>query len=458
MPGTLTLVDTCIFLVKSLIVEKYTTRLTAPKAHAVGPRSFDILKQSGIDIPRLRAAGTKRDESQLVSLVNTLAGVELQNYPYERMDVDVLDATPEMFHNISQPVTENHIAEQLEGVVEIRKGHQFMSCANDDEGVTSVLRDRGTGEHYAIRSKYLIGCDGAKSSVREDVGIENQVESSIETLMTIELTIDVRPIVKERRRMLYSLLNPDVTGVMIGYDLGSKMVLTTKVDQGVMPIDKWNLDFCRKLVDAALGAPVQYTIDSLRPWILGRKVAKVYSQGHTFIAGDAAHSFPPSAGIGLNTGIADVHNLALKIAAVENGWARPRILDSYSLERRPVADVNSNRSYYNSLRIHSMVSRMGLTEVDRIKARQLFDQALNDASQRENLQNIMHELKGNFDNVSHSHILIVNITGHLIVHLQSSSNFTLVSSMAIPFTLRTRQTTGLNMSQEPVSHTNGFAD
>ena len=105
-----------------------------------------------------------------------------------------------------------------------------------------------------------------------------------------------------------------------------------------------------------------------------------------------------------------------------------------------------------------MVSRMGLTEVDRIKARQLFDQALNDASQRENLQNIMHELKGNFDNVSHSHILIVNITGHLIVHLQSSSNFTLVSSMAIPFTLRTRQTTGLNMSQEPVSHTNGFAD
>ncbi|KIV91823.1 hypothetical protein PV10_06320 [Exophiala mesophila] len=385
--------------VKSLIVEKYTTRLTAPKAHAIGPRSFDILKQSGIDIPRLRAAGTKRDESRWVSLVTSMAGAELQKYPYERMDVDVLDATPEMFHNISQPVTESHIAEQLQGVVEIRKGHQFISCVNDDEGVTTVVKNRSTGEYYAVRSKYLIACDGARSMVRENVGIENHQESSIETLMTIELTIDVRPIVNDRRRMLYILLNPDLSGSLIGYDLGSKIVLTTKVNQAVMPIEKWNVDFCKQLVDAALGTSVPYTVDSFRPWILGRKVAKAYSKGRTFLAGDAAHSFPPSAGIGLNTGLADVHNLALKIAAVENGWAKPSTLESYGAERRPVADVNSHRSYCNSQRIHSMISQLGLTETDKTKARRLFEQALTDVSQRENLQKVMDELANNFDNL-----------------------------------------------------------
>lgn len=329
-----------------------------------------------------------------------MAGEELRSYPYERMDADVLDSTPEMFHNVTQPVTEEHIADRLKGHVEIRKGHSFVSCRNNDDGVKTVIENRSTGELYAIQSKYLVACDGAKSKVRENVGIQCLGESAVQTLMTIELTVDVRPVVKDRRRMLYNFLNPELTGVMIAYDLGSKMVLVTSVQPQETPLEKWDKAHCEKLIDAAIGQKIPYTIDSFRPWALRRNVAEKYRCGNVFLAGDSAHSFPPSAGIGLNTGFGDVHNLAYKIAAVCNGWATPEILNTYEQERRPVADINSAQSVRNSRRIHTMYQRLGLTDANSEKAREKFREALGDPSKQAGLKQIMDELNTNFDNVS----------------------------------------------------------
>ena len=89
-----------------------------------------------------------------------------------------------------------------------------------------------------------------------------------------------------------------------------------------------------------------------------------------FRAGDAAHSFPPTGGLGLNTGIGDVHNLAYKIAAVNQGWASPSLFSSYEAERKQIALVNAQQSVKNGLEIFGLLKKLGTTDPDIRKAKE----------------------------------------------------------------------------------------
>ena len=85
------------FLVKSLVIERYPTRLGAPKAHALSPRTLEICRQFGVDVNEIRGLGTKRADAYWVNFVTSLTGIHVGDLPYERMDVDVLEDTPTVF-------------------------------------------------------------------------------------------------------------------------------------------------------------------------------------------------------------------------------------------------------------------------------------------------------------------------------------------------------------------------
>ncbi|KEF51226.1 uncharacterized protein A1O9_12729 [Exophiala aquamarina CBS 119918] len=275
-----------------------------------------------------------------------------------------------MLHNVPQPMTEQILTEQLGSAVEIRKGHSYVSCVNTASHVDTIIEDRTTGELYTIRSKHVLACDGARSKVRQSLDIEVVGETTTEMLMTIEISCDLRGLVKDRRRILYNIFDPVAHGVLIAYDLAQKQVLIHNFDPKAQPLDGWNEKVCRHLVEIAFGAKVPFAIDSFRPWELQRKIALTYRHGNCFLVGDAAHSFPPSAGIGLNTGFGDIHNLAYKIAAVHHNWATGAILDSYTAERRPVANANSEQSVANGLRLHGLIRKLSLNKGDPTEARQ----------------------------------------------------------------------------------------
>ncbi|KPI34761.1 putative polyketide hydroxylase [Cyphellophora attinorum] len=278
--------------VKSLIVEKYPQRLTAPKAHALGPRALEILRQAGVDIPSLRQRGTKRSEGRTVSVVTSLAGQELRQYPYERSDAGALDVTPELLHNVAQPMTEQHLLEHLGGQVEIRKGHELVSCVQSPAVVDVTIQERATSKQYIVRANHVVACDGARSKMRQLLGIECDEQSTPQMLMTIEISADLTDLVKHRRRILYNILDPEAHGVLIGYDLSKKQVLIHGFDVNTHPISTWDEEQCRKLVEIAIGQKVPFTIDSFRPWALQSRIAYTYSKGNCFLVGDAAHSFP----------------------------------------------------------------------------------------------------------------------------------------------------------------------
>ncbi|KAJ9139161.1 2,4-dichlorophenol 6-monooxygenase [Pleurostoma richardsiae] len=388
--------------VKSLLIEKYTERLAAPKAHALCPRSLEICRQFGLDTNVMRKLGSPRDDAYWVNFVTNLSGERIGVLPYERMDPEVLNDTPEMIHNIPQPDFEDFVAKRLvhDPNVEVRKGVAFVSCEQGVDMVYSTVEERSTKTQWRITSRHVLACDGAKSQVRKFLGIESEGEDSYETMMTIHFKADLRPVVKDRVGILHWITDPACSGFIIGYDLGGNQVLISNFDSKKHPAETWNEGLCRTVVTAAIGHDIPYDVLSYRPWILSRKVAKEYRRGNIFLVGDAAHSFPPTGGLGLNSGIADAHNIVYKIAAVHQGWAGASILDSYESDRRQIALVNSAQSVKNGKKIFSFLKTLGTAGIDDIdEARANLYRSINDPEKQDMIEQEIEGQREHFDNL-----------------------------------------------------------
>jgi 2,4-dichlorophenol 6-monooxygenase len=123
------------------------------------------------------------------------------------------------------------------------------------------------------------------------------------------------------------------------------------------------VEHCEALVKAAIGSdeyPVK--VETISTWSMSAQIAERYREGRIFLAGDSAHRFPPTGGLGLNGGVQDIHGLVWRIAAVEAGWAKPALLDSYERERRPVAQKNADNSLKNAMKMFEVAQALGLDE------------------------------------------------------------------------------------------------
>ena len=347
--------------VNVLLAEKHLQRLEAPKAHALNPRSLEICAAAGLPMDALHAAAAPAQEGATVRMVTSLSGEEIGSLPYERQDDAVRCFTRWPLINIAQPHFERVLeqcATSLKGV-EIRRGLEWISCAQNDDGVASVLRDRDTGEDLAVRSRYLIAADGAGSAVRDHLGIAMEGPEVLQSSMMIHFEANLRSLVAQRPAILYFLFGPGVNGVLIAYDLGKTWVLMHRCAPGSRPQD-FDVTTCLRLVHKAIGTEAfGVQIKGVRPWVMSAQVAARYRSGQVFLAGDAGHRFPPSGGLGLNTGIADIHNLAWKIAAIDAGHAGAGLLDSYEVERKSVAETNMRQSLTNSRRLRTLAEALG---------------------------------------------------------------------------------------------------
>ncbi|KAK6213106.1 FAD binding domain-containing protein [Colletotrichum tabaci] len=389
--------------VRSLLVEKYPERLAAPKAHALCPRTLEICRQYGLDTNTIRRMGSPRRDACRVNFLTNLGGEVIGSLPYERMDAGVLEHTPQMIHNIPQPDFEKFVSDRLldDPNVEIRKGVGFVSCEQRGGKVFTTVEERATKKRYTVTSRHLVGCDGAKSQVRRYLGIETEGEDGYETMMTIHFNADLRPVVKDRVGMLHWIVDPACSGFIIAYDLGGNQVLISNFDSKKQPIETWNEERAHATVSAAIGQDIPIKVLSYRPWVLSRKVAKEYRRGNVFLVGDAAHSFPPTGGLGLNSGIADAHNLAYKIAAVHWGRAGPGLLDAYERERRQVAVVAAAQSIENGKSIFSFLKAVGAAGQgeDLAGARRRMYETIRDPAKQALIAENVERQREHFDNI-----------------------------------------------------------
>jgi 2-polyprenyl-6-methoxyphenol hydroxylase-like FAD-dependent oxidoreductase len=221
--------------------------------------------------------------------------------------------------------------------VAFRPGWTATTVAQDDAGVrVSIFEEGGSGTEV-IGAEYVVGCDGARSVVREQVGIARGGTDFDQLMVLVVFRSRELHALLERfpARSTYRVMHPDLNGFWQFFgriDVGDGFFFHAPV-----PADttRDNFDF-HGLLQKVVGRPFACEFDHVGFWDLRVAVADRYQVGRVFIAGDAAHSHPPYGAFGLNNGLEDVANLGWKLAAKLEGWGGDALLASYGEERRPI--------------------------------------------------------------------------------------------------------------------------
>jgi 2-polyprenyl-6-methoxyphenol hydroxylase-like FAD-dependent oxidoreductase len=364
---------TCALLLARLgiaarIVERRAAPQSAPAAHVVNARSFEIFRAAGVEMGAIARACKDPVDAGQVLWLTTLAGQELGRLPFERQGREVLDVTPTPLRNLSQHRLEPILRNELRRCAnrDVAYGHEWEAAEQDGEGVTSRLRERASGTAYEVRSRWLIAADGAGSPVRRHLGIEPIGPDRLQSFVMIHFEADLRGLVGHRPAVLYWTTAAGATGTFVAHDIDSTWVYMHPWDPDRESAGDYSEAVCGDIVRRAMGTDAYpFTIRTVRTWTMTAQVAERYRGARIFLVGDAAHRFPPTGGLGLNTGVQDVHNLAWKIGAVEAGWASEGLLDSYEIERRPIAERNAEVSLHNAFRLSEVYQALGSLSVDR---------------------------------------------------------------------------------------------
>ncbi|MEU8677642.1 rifampin monooxygenase [Streptomyces sp. NPDC048560] len=303
--------------VRVVVLEKLTEPTQEGRGQGLHTRSVEVMDQRGL-LDRFLAVSEKFQ-------VGGLFGGIMKPWP------DGLDTSHPYGVATPQPVTERLLNERaLELGTEIRRGCEVVGLSQDDEGVSVELAD-GT----QLRSRYLVGCDGGRSLVRKQIGVDFPGEpATVETLLG-EMALDEDPatieaVVEEVRRTQLRF-----GAVPLGDGLYRVVVPADGVseDRATAPVME---DFAKQLRAVA---GTDFGAHSPR-WLSrfgdATRQAERYRVGRVLLAGDAAHIHPPTGGQGLNLGVQDAFNLGWKLAAEVDGWAPDGLLDSYHAERHPV--------------------------------------------------------------------------------------------------------------------------
>jgi 2,4-dichlorophenol 6-monooxygenase len=379
-----------------MVVERRTGLPAAPAAHVVNARTFEILASAGVDMDRVLAGCTPAEEGAWVRWVTTLAGDELGRVPFERQHrLDELDdVTPTPLRNLSQHRLETVLRDHVDHLVD---GIEWAGAVAGPEGVTSTLRDLRTGRTVSVTSDHVIAADGAGSRVRAWLDIPMEGPDVLQHFVMIHAAADLRHLVGERPATLYWTMDPDARGVFVAHDLGSTWVFMHDWDPGTESFEDYTPERCAQLFRRAAGVDdLELTVEHIRHWRMSSQIAERYHEGRVFLVGDAAHRFPPTGGLGLNTGVADIHNLVWKLAAVERGEALPGLLDTYVTERRPVARMNADKSLENTVRMIDVFVACGAAGTPQ-EARAAFDASLATAEGRAAITAATEGQDGHFD-------------------------------------------------------------
>ena len=332
--------------ISSLLIERHKSTSIHPRSRSINARTAELYVGLGI-IPRVREAGASM--SATMGIHTTSADLETvleakkprkegpRNFP----TAGVIERySPNSGIFVTQDMLEPVLVDcARERGGELRFNTECLSVSQTSDSVTATLKDRDTGTITKVNPKYLIAADGANSPIRSSLDIPRTGKGNLGGhLLNILFNADLASKVYLREFSICTIERPEVTGVFTSIDNHEKWVFHLYYDEkkGQSASD-FPPEKCKELVRLALGYPdIDINIVSAMPWEPSVRVATKMQAGRIFLAGDAAHQMPPWRGQGANSGIADVSNLAWKLAAMLDGHADAALLDTYEAERLPV--------------------------------------------------------------------------------------------------------------------------
>lgn len=338
--GSLVGLSAAMFLVwegvPCVLVEPHTGSHPHPRAIGYTPRTMELFRAVGIasQIPEA-PPGFRLSRSRVESLAGRW--FESSEWTPETKTGDA---------RVAQPITDVSMSpgaaiaqDGLEPILrqrarelgaDLRFGTELVRFEQDEAGVTAWLRERD-GHEYTLRADYMIAADGTRSSVREALGIGRTGPGHLQTMRSVLFRAPLERYL-ERGSSQFQIDQPGLSAFLTTYGDGRWVLMfqdDVERDEAVL----------REAIQKAIGrTDLPIEIITTGRWELSAAITDRFSSGRVFLAGDAAHTLPPTrGGFGANTGIHDVHNLAWKLAAVHAGRATPALLDTYHVERHPVA-------------------------------------------------------------------------------------------------------------------------
>ncbi|MGV9270908.1 FAD-dependent oxidoreductase [Kitasatospora sp. NPDC003701] len=350
--GSLVGLSASLFLgrlgVRHLLVEKHADTSRHPRGRGNNVRTMELYRGAGIE-PAIREAASVLAANHGILQAPSLTGEE-QEWLFREIDPGgrLARFSPSSWCLCSQNDLEPVLLKSArEYGGDLRFSTELVSFEQDGEGVTALLRSRETGEERTVRAQYLIAADGPRSPAREALGIGQSGKG--ELFHNVSITFRAKrlaEVVGDRHFIACYLTDPEADGALLPVDNHEEWVFHAPwhPEHGE-PLEAFTDARCVRHIRAAVGVPdLEVEVTGKAPWHAAERVAQRYSAGRVFLAGDAAHEMSPTGAFGSNTGIQDAHNLAWKLAAVLCGWAGPELLETYGQERRPVAEVTSERA------------------------------------------------------------------------------------------------------------------
>lgn len=341
--------------IRSLLVERHSGTSIHPRARGFNGRTMELYRELGID-EEIRAVGAELSLSSGIYRGSSLSEVigkkkrakEAPTHGGMPGSGIVSLVSPVVGARGTQDLVEPVLlaAAQKQQYADLRFYTECTDFEQNDAGVTATFLDRASGNKSVVLAEYLIGADGANSRVRQRVGIQTTGSGLLGRLINVLFEADLSEFVKGREFSICIVDRPEVRGLFTSINNGNRWVFHISYDnaEGVRA-EYYTFERCEELVKIALGMPeVDVKIISVLPWDSAVRVAEILQKGRVFLAGDAAHQMPPWRGQGANSGVADVHNLSWKLAAVLNGQATATLLETYDTERLPVGRVVAEES------------------------------------------------------------------------------------------------------------------
>ncbi|MGQ0480954.1 MAG: FAD-dependent monooxygenase [Pseudonocardia sp.] len=346
--------------VDHLLVERHPTTSHLPKAHYLNQRTMEIFRQHGM-ANAIYEVGCPIEKFGKVRWLTSLGGDgELERKTIHEMDSFGGGSLRAQYEADSPCLASNYPQLRLEPLLRrqaearaahrIRYHHEVLDWEQLDQGVVATVLDRDAQEQYRVTARYLVAADGGKTfGPRLDVAMAGP--TNMVDMVSTHFTADLSEYWDDESLITW-FLNPEGESswgagamVQMGPTWGRKSEEWV-VHFAFRPDDaelmeqqgRFNEDAIVPRMRQLLRLPdLELTVHKVSHWILDRIVAERWRFGDVFLAGDAAHRQPPTTGLGLNTGIQDVHNLAWKLAEVLAGRASDALLDSYEAERLPVS-------------------------------------------------------------------------------------------------------------------------
>ena len=337
-----------------MVIEQASGLNNHPRANAVANRTMEYYRRWGID-KAITEAGIPPDHPADYYWVSSLHGRQLHRIslpPFKKIR-EVKDTggyvkeehtwSPYLKTITGQNEVEEVVLNYIRTLSNLSMNFNVSleTFEQDSAGVTSIIKNLKTGKSEEVRSKYLVGCDGGKSMVREKLNIGLSGRADMAKFVSIYFKApNFMKCHKFGTANIFFPLHKNYAGFLLNWDGGTTFTYHLMLKPGQL----WNEVNAKNSIEAVLGKTTDIEIISVQPWTAHALVADKFHDKRIIMAGDAVHLFTPTGGFGMNTGVSDAIDIAWKIQAMVEGWGGNKLINSYFDERHPVGVRNTKEA------------------------------------------------------------------------------------------------------------------